>query len=115
MSYGRNPNYIYSDGDYMHFNSEIVSEHVLNAFLYKILLTNCREELIERLVEGKESWLHQQRLVNKHTGLRPSREDYRKPADLVFEDIPQDDPELLIEKHWMEECEDDIVKKLMSL
>ena len=114
MSYGRNPNYIYSDGDYMHFNSELVSEYVLNAFLYKILLTDRRKELQERLVQGKESWLHEQRLVNKHTGLRPSREDYKDPADLIFEDTPQDDPELLIEKQWMEEHEDDILKKLIG-
>ena len=116
MSYGRNPNYIWSDGDYMNFNSIRVSEEVLNAFLYKVLLTNRREELRERLIRGKESWLHRQRLINKNTGEEPSEvEDFQYPADLIFEEIPQDDLEILMEKQWMEEREDKIIKKLMNI
>jgi len=81
MSYGRSPYYIYSDGDTLYLSGQRVSEEIVNAFLYKVLLTNRREELKRRLKEGKSVW--------------------------------KDDDDKL-EEQWMEECEDDIVKKLMS-
>ena len=116
MSYGRNPNYIWSDGDYINFNTIRVPEEVINAFLFKVLLTNCREELKERLIQGKESWLHREILVNRITGAEPfSKEDYRNPYDLAFKEVSQDNEDLLMEKKWMEEQEDEIIKKLMSI
>jgi hypothetical protein len=115
MSYGRNPYYIWSDGQNMCFNNIYVPEEILNAFLYKILLTERREELKERLKQGKESWLHKEMLINKHTGMRACKaEDYKNPAELIFAEISQDDEELVLERKWMEECEDEIVKKLLE-
>lgn len=56
MSYGRDPHYIYNDGVEMYFDGVYVSEKVLNAWLYKVLLTNRRDELARRLQEGKAVW-----------------------------------------------------------
>jgi len=56
MSYGRDPFYIYDGGDYLFLDGTTVGEDVINAFLYKILLTGRRDELIKRLQCGKKVW-----------------------------------------------------------
>lgn len=98
MSYGRNPYYIYSDGINMNFDSIRVPEEIINAFLYKILLTNRRSELKERLIAGKNSWLH--------------KWSYDANDGLI--DLPQDSREIQLEIEYFKNCEDDIVKKLMG-
>ena len=97
MLYGRNPYYIFSDGDRLYLDGVYVDESVINAFLYKILLTNRRDELLRRLKEGKETWLHK----TKYNGD-------------ILEEISQDDSEIIYEKKWMDECEDEILKNLMK-
>lgn len=54
MSYGRNPNYIYSDGLEMHFNFTSVPEDAVNQLLYHLLLSHSRDDLKERLLIGRE-------------------------------------------------------------
>lgn len=56
MSYGRDPFYIYSGGSYLFLDGITVGEDVIDAFLYKVLLTGRREELVERLQYGKKLW-----------------------------------------------------------
>jgi hypothetical protein len=56
MSYGRHPYYIYSDGENMNFDFTRVPERIVNAWLYKILLSNRRDDLKERLAEGRAVW-----------------------------------------------------------
>ncbi len=111
MSYGRNPYYIYSDGEYMHFEMDTVPEEILNAFLYKILLTNRREELKERLKQGKKVWLQKRVLLNKNTGQEPiTKDDFVNIKEFIFKIVPQDDFYI----QWLEEHEDEIIKKLMG-
>lgn len=94
MSYGRNPHYIYSDGDEMNFSLYgAIPENVLNAFLYKILLTGRREELKQRLVQGKEEWCYKEKYNNGK-----------------FESIPVKKEEM----EWMNSQEDDILKTLLG-
>jgi len=57
MSYGRYPYYIYSDGEEIYLDGTYVSEEIINVFLYKLFLKNRRQELKERLLEGRKSWL----------------------------------------------------------
>lgn len=92
MSYGRYPVYIWSDGDRLHFDLERVPEEHINAFLYKILLTNQREELAERLREGKAFWDTDPFGIYEEPERQSEREDLRKQR---------------------EEQEDIIVRKLM--
>lgn len=104
MSYGRNPHYIWSDGECMDFDGTRVLEEVLNAFLYKILLTNRREELAERLRQGKSKWMKPVRMeVDWQNG------------DWSIVDAPEDDSERLATIKWMESCEDDVLKRLMGV
>lgn len=113
MSYGRNPYYIYSDGEYMVFDEIVrVPEEMINALLYKMLLKNRRDELKERLKEGKEVWMHQYRLVSKNTtGLPDLGCDIENTEEM---EIPLDDPAMQQYIKWMEENEDEIMKKLMG-
>lgn len=97
MSYGRNPHYIYSNGEELYLDGIYVREEIINAFLYSILLSNRREELRQRLLEGKQIWLNQVKF-----------EDSR----LV--ELPEDHPEILMEKEWQEMQEDKIIKGLMG-
>lgn len=53
MSYCRSPYYIYSDGQNMNFDFIGVPEDMINVFLYKILLTNRRDELFQRVMRGR--------------------------------------------------------------
>ena len=54
MSYGRNPYYIWSDGKTMNMDAYgRIPEEVINQLLYRLLLSNRREELKERLLEGR--------------------------------------------------------------
>lgn len=111
MSYGRNPYYIYSDGDYMIFDEIVrVPEEMINALLYKVLLKNRREELKERLKEGKKVWSRQYKLIDKTTGKDPDWDNY-SVENLETIEVPLDDPEYI---RWMEENEDEIVKELMG-
>lgn len=57
MSYGRNPNYIYSDGSEMHFNFKSIPEDAVNQLLYHLLLSHRREELKERLLNGESYYM----------------------------------------------------------
>jgi hypothetical protein len=94
MSYGRNPHYIWSDGEYLNFEPYgKIPEHVINAFLYKILLRSFRDELKERLREGKKEWMYQ---------LKYNAEECK----LI--ELPQE-PEYI---EWMEANEDEIFKSL---
>lgn len=101
MSYGRNPLYIYSDGEYMNFvGSAVVPEYYINALLYKLLLRNRREELGRRLREGKAVWL------------RPSH--YPSESDVFPTEMPVDHPEYAAQVGWMDLQEDDIIRALMA-
>lgn len=94
MSYGRNPHYIYSSGDELYFEPYgSIPEHAINAFLYKILLRSFRDELKERLREGKKEWMYQ---------LKYNAEECK----LI--ELPQE-PEYI---EWMEANEDEIFKFL---
>lgn len=56
MSYARileTGAYIWSDGEYMHFNNDTVSENTLNIFLAKLNDTR-PEELQERIILGRK-------------------------------------------------------------
>jgi len=54
MSYGRRPYYIWSDGKTMNIDTHLgIPEEAINQFLYKILLSHNREDLKERLLEGR--------------------------------------------------------------
>lgn len=66
MSYGRNPYYIYSNGESMFLDGICVKEEVINAFLYKILLLNRRNELKNRLQEGKRAWLKEKKWIEEN-------------------------------------------------
>lgn len=104
MSYGRNPYYIYSSGDKLNLDGQWVDEEVINAFLYKVLLTNRREELKRRLQEGRQSWL---KLIR-----------FKDPVnwnDPELIDVLEDDPEVLEEKEWMKLYEDELINKLMGV
>lgn len=64
MSYGRIPHYIWSDAreteGSLHFgwlDEAVIPNEQINAFLYKILLTGRREELANRLRQGKSIWI----------------------------------------------------------
>lgn len=98
MSYGRNPFYIYSDGDSLYLDGKYISENVINAFLYKVLLTNRRSELKQRLTEGKEQWL-----LHKTT--------FDTEGNLI--EMPLDSHEVQMDKTWLEKEEDDLLKNLM--
>ena len=98
MSYGRNPYYIYSDGVELYLDGVRVNEEVINAFLYQVLLKCRRDELGKRLKSGKNSWLHK----------------YSMNPEQDIEEIPQDAPEIVYEKEWMEQNEDNIIKDLMK-
>lgn len=114
MSYGRNPYYIFSDGEYIIFDGKYkVPEIMLNALLYKLLLACNRDDLRERLQEGREVWLHQTRLINKRTGMPPISTDEFK-EELIEVEIPLDDPEMQEYIQWMQENEDEILKHLMG-
>lgn len=55
MSYARpleTGTYIYSDGEYMHFNLEMVPETDIDIFLYKLYTTR-RKEFKQRVKNGK--------------------------------------------------------------
>lgn len=54
MSYCRNPYYIYSDGDSLHFDDIKVDENMINVFLYE-LVEYRKDELNERVKKGKEA------------------------------------------------------------
>lgn len=110
MSYGRNPYYIYTDGEYMVFDGIIrVPEEMINALLYKLLLKNRREELKERLIEGKQEWLYQDKLIDKTTRKEP---DWNNCNGESFEIIKVPTDESYV--RWMEDNEDEIVKRLMG-
>jgi hypothetical protein len=95
MSYGRNPHYIWSDGDELHFEPYAsVPEYLINAFLYKVLLMNRRDELANRLQQGKQEWLN--------------KEEFDR-ENLELNTVPQDEEVI----QWMNDQEDDILKKLM--
>ena len=58
MSYGRRPYYIYSDGEKMSFDCYgRIPEKVLNQFVYHVLLSHRRDDLKERLLEGKDYYM----------------------------------------------------------
>lgn len=103
MSYGRNPYYIYSNGSGLNLDGICVDEEIINAFLYKVLLTNRRKELKRRLQEGKHSWT------------KIIRFDDPMSLDAKLIEVPEDDPEVLEDKMLMELYEDDIIKKLMGV
>lgn len=54
MSYCRLPFYIWNDCEKMHFISGTIDEEEINVLLYKILLTPLRDELAERIQEGRK-------------------------------------------------------------
>lgn len=58
MSYCRNPHYIYGGKNYVSFNGIEVKDECINAFLYKIFLKCNREDLIERLEQGRDICLN---------------------------------------------------------
>jgi hypothetical protein len=115
MSYGRNPYYIWSDGEKLWLNDTIVDEKIINAFLYKVLLLNRREELIQRLQEGKQVWMVQKNikglndLFNKKE-IMTEEEFKEKMKNLVIIEEPQDQRYI----DWMNSQEDNILKQLMG-
>lgn len=58
MSYGRSPHYVYSDGKHMSFDFVRVPESAVNQFLYHVLLSHRREELTERLIDGRANFVN---------------------------------------------------------
>jgi hypothetical protein len=66
MSYGRSPYYIYDDveRDAIMFDFVPVPNKVVNAFLFKLLMVGRREELKERLLEGRDIWETQYQKLN---------------------------------------------------
>jgi hypothetical protein len=110
MSYGRNPHYIYPTDTGVWFAGTEVGDDLINAFLYKILLTYRRDELAERLRKGREEWLHQRRVWGDWKGVI---EEGRWPE--MEEEIPQDDPAMIEYREWMDKGEDEIMKMLMGV
>lgn len=114
MSYGRNPFYIWSDGNTLSLNGVYVNEEVINAFLYKVLLTYRRDELKERLQNGKKAWMKEV----SYPGLdkiwmddKLSEEEFtNKMTELKSEEKPISDMEL----KWLEGQEDNILQILMG-
>ena len=53
MNFCKNPHSIYDNGRNVVFNSTAVPNEVINAFLYRILLSDYRHELDRRLADGK--------------------------------------------------------------
>jgi len=98
LSYGRNPYYIYDNGEELYLDGVWVADEVINAFLYSILLSNRRKELGKRLQEGKQAWLKQTKFEN----------------DILIE-LPKDHPEILMEKEWQEMQEDVFIRTLLNL
>ena len=94
VSYGRNPYYIWSDGNELNLDGIRVNEDIINAFLYKVLLTGRRGELKNRLQNGKEQWLNKIQLTE----------------DDKIEYISLSEHEI----NWMEKQEDEILKILMG-
>ena len=106
MSYGRNPHYIWSNGETMNFNYEAeVPEYLLNAFLYKILLTPFRGELKERIKLGKAEWMMKREIQGF---------DHQNPSNNVdtwkFVEVLQDKEYV----EWMENGEYELVKTLLN-
>lgn len=55
MSYGRKPYYIWSDGETMNIDLHLgIPEQAINQMLYHMLLEHRRDELIERVSEGRK-------------------------------------------------------------
>jgi hypothetical protein len=115
MSYGRNPYYIWSNGEQLSLDGKYVDEKIINAFLYKVLLLNRREELARRLKEGKEVWESKTEIEN-FTEIfnnmdKMSKEEYiDKMSNAKIIEVKQDKEVI----EWMNENEDDILKKLMG-
>lgn len=98
MSYGRNPYYIYSDGSQLYLDGVNIDEKIINAFLYKVLLLNRREEFKRRLKEGKESWLEQ----------------YTIDEEFNLIEYEEDHPQVIKYFEWMNSQEDNIIKMLLG-
>lgn len=62
MSYGRNPHYIYSNGEELFLDGVYVKEELINKYLYN-LETNDKEKLEERVKKG-EKYISKKRLWN---------------------------------------------------
>jgi hypothetical protein len=55
LSYGRQPYYIWSDGETMNIDHHLeIPEEAINQMLYHMLLSHRREELKKRLLEGRK-------------------------------------------------------------
>lgn len=104
MSYGRNPHYIWSNGEVLHFEPYgAISENLINAFLYKILLTTYRDDLAERLQQGRQEWMTQHKVIDE-------KDDKGNLINFRIEEVPQD--EFYVK--WMEDNEDELLKTLMG-
>ncbi len=103
VSYGRNPHYIYSDGETLFLDGYRVPETLINAFLYKVLLLNRRNELKERLREGKKEWTYMLRA-------KFSSDD----VDFTTVTDSTNDPELALQIKWLDSQEDEVLKALMG-
>jgi hypothetical protein len=80
MSYGRSPHYIWSDNKNMRFDLIKVPETAINQMLYHMLLSHRREELKERLLQGRSYFVN-----GKNGDFYIDREDsvLRKLMDLI--------------------------------
>lgn len=85
MSYCRSPHYIYPTFDGVWFNGTVIPNEEINVFLYKILLLGHRDELKERVKEGRRICQNQRLTAN----------------DVYVE--------------WLESQEDDLLKQLLGV
>ena len=115
MSYGRNPYYIWSNGEQLYLDGKYIDEKIINAFLYKVLLLNRRDELKRRLQEGKQSWMKKTEFENfneiwDNIKNMSEQEFKNEMTNMKKIEIIQDDEYI----QWMNEQEDKILKRLMG-
>lgn len=102
MSYGRNPHYIWSDGERTVFGTESIPNNILDAFLYRVFLKCHREDLIQRLKNGKKEWQKQIKVT-----LPPFATSL---MDVKTEYIKTDEDTI----RWLEKQEDELLKSLIG-
>jgi hypothetical protein len=120
MSYSRYPEpyYIYPSGGGIIFvdsDNVFISDGEINYLLYELLLKYRRNELIERLTRGRELHL---KLTKSNNFLYEKLQKGEKLTDddiiNSFNDMPEDDPEMIAHKQWLESQEDELIKSLLN-
>lgn len=116
MSYCRNPFYIFPTGDGVEFSGTYIEDVQLNVWLYNMLCKNRREELMQRVKQGKQISLKMEdpnfvfKVIKENIDTTIMTEE---EFDKLYY-LNEDTPELQAEKIWQEANEDELIKSLLS-